>query len=312
VTSATRGPVTVLDLLYRGQGTVGAFLVRTSAGPALVETGPESLHGNLKAAVEAQGFALEDVRDVFLTHIHLDHGGAAWRLARHGARIHVHPAGAAHLLDPARLMRSARRVYGDDLDRLWGLMEPIAAGLVVPVADGERVRLGDTVLEALHTPGHANHHITWRLGDGLFTGDVGGIRLGTGPVIPPFPPPDIDLELWLGAIARMRAAAPACIFPTHFGIKEDAAFHLASLEENLHLLAGWVRERLQAGLEEDALVPPFQAFLRDLLLGHGLGEEAVRAYEIADPAYMSVYGLGRYWRARADFKGGAEERSGPG
>jgi len=299
VTASVRGPVTVLDLQFRGPGTVAAFLVRTSAGPALVETGPESLYADLQAAVEAQGFALEDVRDVFLTHIHLDHGGAAWRLARHGARIHLHPAGAAHLQDPARLMRSARRVYGDALDRLWGRMEPIAADRLVAVEDGGQVRLGDTVLEALHTPGHASHHITWRLGDGLFTGDVGGIRLDSGPVIPPFPPPDVDLEAWLASIVRMRAAAPACLFPTHFGLKEDAAFHFASLEENLHLLAGWMRDQLAAGMEEDALVPPFQAFLRGLLLGHGLSEEDVRHYELADPAYMSVYGLGRYWRAKA-------------
>lgn len=184
----TQGPVTLLDLHFQAEGTVGAFLVRTSEGPALVETGPESLYGHLKAAVQAQGYAMEDIRHVFATHIHLDHAGAAWRLARHGAKIYVHPKGAPHLQDPGKLLSSAQRIYGDNMDRLWGRLEPIAGDQIVALENGQKVRLGDTVIEAIHTPGHAIHHITYRLDDGLFTGDVGGIRIGHGPTIPPFPP----------------------------------------------------------------------------------------------------------------------------
>lgn len=292
----TQGPVTLLDLHFMAEGTVGAFLVRTSEGPVLVETGPESLHGHLEAAVQAQGYALEDIRHVFTTHIHLDHAGAAWRLARHGALIYVHPKGAPHLQDPSKLLSSAQRIYGDNMERLWGRLEPIPGDQIVALEDGQKVRLGDTVIESIHTPGHAIHHITYRLDDGLFTGDVGGIRIGHGPTIPPFPPPDIDLEAWADSIARMRAAKPAYIYPTHFGIKRDGAAHFDSLEENIHKIAAWVKERL--GTPEDALVQPFQAFMHELLSGYGLEESAIQDYEIADPAFMSVYGLARYWKKR--------------
>lgn len=293
-----QGPVTLLDLKFQVENTVGAFLVRTSEGPALVETGPESLYGHLREAVEAQGFALEDIRHVFITHIHLDHGGAAWRLARHGAKIHVHPKGARHLQDPAKLLDSAGRIYGDAMERLWGRLEPIAADHIVPMEDGGTVRIGDTAIQAIHTPGHAIHHITYRLDDGLFTGDVGGIRIGHGPTIPPFPPPDIDLEAWRESIRRMRAVRPAFIYPTHFGIKRDGEAHFDSLEENIHRIAEWVRQQLAAGTPEEAMVPRFQAFLNGLLAGYGLDDQAIQDYEIADPAFMSVYGLARYWRKK--------------
>ena len=295
----TQGPVTALDLLFKVPGTVAAFLVRTPAGPVLVETGPESLYGNLEAAVNAQGFAMTDIRHVFVTHIHLDHAGSAWRLARHGAKVYVHPRGAAHLVDPTKLMDSARRIYKDDMDPLWGRMDAIPADQVVALGDGECVDLGGLAMEALHTPGHAVHHITYRLEDGLFTGDVGGIRIGNGPTIPPLPPPDIDLGTWADSIARMRATGARFIYPTHFGIKDDAAAHFDSLEENLHRIATWVKERLATGEDEAAMVPPFQAFMHDLLAGYGLPESAIQLYEIADPAFMSVYGLVRYWRKQA-------------
>ena len=299
MSSDAQGPVSLLDLKFKVEGTVGAFLVRTSAGPALVETGPESLYGNLEAAVQAQGFALEDIRHVFVTHIHLDHAGAAWRLARHGAQIYVHPAGAAHMVDPGKLLGSARRIYGESMEPLWGRLEPIPAEHITTLEDGATVRVGDAAIQALHTPGHAIHHITYRLEDGLFTGDVGGIRIGDGPVIPPFPPPDIDLEAWTASIARMRSVRPACLYPTHFGIKRDASTHFDSLEDNLHRIADWVKLQMMVeGASEASLIPPFQAFVNGLLAEHGLPEDAIQDYEIADPAFMSVQGLMRYWRKR--------------
>jgi glyoxylase-like metal-dependent hydrolase (beta-lactamase superfamily II) len=294
----SRGPVTVLDLQFQTAGTVGAFLVRTPEGPVLVETGPESLFGHLEAAVNGQGFALDEIRHVFVTHIHLDHAGSAWRLARHGAQIYVHPAGAPHLVDPGKLLGSARRIYGDSMDRLWGRLEAIPQERITPLDDGQVVRFGSLGLEAIHTPGHAIHHITYRLEDGLFTGDVGGIRIGAGPVIPPFPAPDIDLEAWADSIARMRATVPAAIYPTHFGIHGDAMAHFDSLEANIQKIAAWVREQLVAGGTVETMVPPFQAFMHDLLAGSGMPEPAIQDYEIADPAFMSVYGLARYWRKR--------------
>lgn len=294
--SDTQGPVSVLDLQFQTAGTVAAFLVRTPEGPLLVETGPESLYEHLRSAVQAQGFELEEIRHVFVTHIHLDHAGAAWRLAQHGAKVYVHPKGAAHLAEPGKLMGSATRIYGDAMERLWGRMEPIPAGQVVAVEDEQVLRFGDVAMQAIHTPGHAIHHITWRLEDGLFTGDVGGIRIGHGPVIPPFPPPDIDLEAWALSNARMRACHPHYIYPTHFGIKRDGLAHFDSLEENIHRIAEWMKREVVAGSAETELLPRFQAFMHALLKGHGLDEPSIQDYEIADPAFMSVQGLSRYWK----------------
>ncbi len=307
----TQGPVQLLDLHFKTAGTVGAFLVETAAGPLLVETGPESLYANLRAAVEAAGHALEDIRHVFVTHVHLDHAGAAWRLAQHGATIHVHPLGVAHLQDPSKLLSSAQRIYGDAMERLWGRLEPIAPEHLVAMEDGQTFEFGGVALEAIHTPGHAFHHITYRLEDGLFTGDVGGVRIGQGPVIPPCPPPDIDLEAWLVSIQRMRARQPRYIYPTHFGIKADGMEHLDSLEENLHRIAAWIGARLQDGVTEAALVPLFQTFMHDLLSGCGLPESVIQDYECADPAFMSVHGLARYWKKRAPGTVSGNQQQGP-
>jgi glyoxylase-like metal-dependent hydrolase (beta-lactamase superfamily II) len=294
-----QGQVQVLDLHFQTEGTVAAFLVPTQEGPVLVETGPESLFPHLQRAVEALGHAVEDIRHVFVTHIHLDHAGAAWRLARHGAKVYVHPKGVAHLQDPGKLYSSAQRIYGEAMERLWGRLEPIDPDLIVPLEDGQKVRFGSVELEAVHTPGHASHHITYRREDGLFTGDVGGVRIGDGPVIPPFPPPDIDLEAWAESLRRMRACGPRYLYPTHFGIKEDAADHFDSLEANIHRISSWVEAELRKGGTEAELIPPFGGFIHDLLAEHGVSDPVIREYEIADPAFMSVQGLSRYWNKRA-------------
>lgn len=214
------------------------------------------------------------------------------------------------LQDPGKLLSSAQRIYGAAMERLWGRLEPIAPERLVAMEDGQIFRLGGVALEAIHTPGHAVHHITFRVEDGLFTGDVGGVRIGAGPVIPPFPPPDIDLEAWLESIARMRARQPRFIYPTHFGIKADGADHLDSLEENLQRISAWVGAKVQGGVTEEALVPLFEIFMHDLLADCGLPESVIRDYECADPAFMSVYGLARYWKKRAAVDGSGNQQQG--
>ena len=297
--SDTQGPVSVLDLQFQTAGTVAAFLVRTPEGPLLVETGPESLYEHLRSAVQAQGFELEEIRHVFVTHIHLDHAGAAWRLAQHGAKVYVHPKGAAHLAEPGKLMGSATRIYGDAMERLWGRMEPIPAGQVVAVEDEQVLRFGDVAMQAIHTPGHAIHHITWRLEDGLFTGDVGGIRIGHGPVIPPFPPPDIDLEAWRKTLGKFRALRPDALYPTHFGRREKTAEALDQLEDELLAWAGFICAGLEAGKGEAALMPEFEAWANQRLVDAGVDEAGREAYRVALPFAMNVTGLVRYWQKRA-------------
>lgn len=293
---ASHPPIEVLDLGFGAPGVIAAFVIRSSEGPILIETGPDSTYAALERALAAVGEAPETVRHVLLTHIHLDHAGAAWRLAASGARVYVHPVGAPHLADPSKLLASARKIYGDRMDELWGRLEPIPADRLKTVEDGEVLRIGGLAIEALHTPGHATHHIAYRLDGAVFTGDVGGVRLGTGPVVPPCPPPDIDLEAWRRSLARLRSLRPEALYLTHFGAFSDAHDHLSRLEDALAAFAHWVRERMEEGQSQEQMVPAFDAYTQEFLTTGGAASGELHRYAWANPAFMSVSGLARYWR----------------
>ena len=221
----------VLDLDYGVPRTTAAFLVETSKGPVLVETGPDSTYSVLVERLRALGYAPEEVRHVLVTHIHLDHAGAAWRFAERGATVYVHPRGVKHLRDPSRLLASAGRIFGEQTEELWGRTRPIAADRIQLVEDGEVLHPGGVRVEALETPGHADHHLTWRIEEAIFTGDVGGVRIGNGPVFAPTPPPEIRVEAWQKSIARLRGLRAAEIYLTHFGRFTNIEEHLVLLEK---------------------------------------------------------------------------------
>ena len=286
-----------LDLQFMRPRTIAAYLVETSAGPVLVETGPESTYARLKAALAERGVLPADLQAVFVSHIHLDHAGAAWRLAADGAPVvYVHPKGAPHLVDPSRLWESASRIYGDQMEKLWGRSGPVPEARVRAVEDGEEVRVGDARFLALDTPGHAGHHHAWVTDGVVFSGDVGGVRIGGGPVVPPFPPPEIHLELWKASLDRLRSLEAAEIRPTHFGAYTDVAAHLDDLEDRMFRWAERVLDWMREGLGEEAMIARFQELVEGELRAAGLDEEALEEYEIADPAWMSIPGLARYWR----------------
>src|SRR5262249_13735426 len=155
----------------------------------------------------------------FLTHIHLDHAGAAWAMAEMGANIYVHPRGYAHLADPSKLMASAKRLYQDQMDALWGTMKPIPAQQLVQVENGQKFTAGELEMVGWHTPGHAYHHIAWQCGKLVFTGDVGGVSIEGGPVQPPCPPPDIDPPAWKKSIELLRELQPERLYLSHFGAR---------------------------------------------------------------------------------------------
>lgn len=292
-----------IDLHFQGiPNAIASYLIETTQGPILVETGPHSTLPRLTVELKQFGYRLEDIQHVFLTHIHLDHAGAAWAFAQKGAKIYVHPLGLIHLADPAKLMASAARIYKEDMDRLWGQMKPIASDRLIPVEHGARITLGDKTIRALHTPGHATHHIAWVLDDSIFAGDVAGVKIGDGPVVPPCPPPDIHLEDWERSIQILLAEAPAQILLTHFGQVTNIEAHLIELKTELQAWSNWIKPHYFRGTDPGQIEPAFQKFVQRRLLEKGVDQEQLRKYELANPSWMSVAGLLRYWHKKTKTK----------
>jgi glyoxylase-like metal-dependent hydrolase (beta-lactamase superfamily II) len=291
-----------LDLNFQGvPDVIAAFLITGKSGHTLVETGPGSTLGALEAGVRAAGARLEEVTQLAVTHIHLDHAGAAGALLHRlpDARLFVHPVGAPHMIDPSKLLASATRIYGDAMDRLWGAFEPCPPDRVVTVADDTELRAGARILRVLHTPGHASHHVAVVDMERLtaFTGDVAGVSLGGVPYVrPPTPPPDIDIEAWHRSAHRLRALGLRALDLTHFGRIRGAANHLDTLVRNLDDWLAWITDRLRRG-EDPATVA--EELIRkgemDVIRAGGSARDAA-AYELAAPSRMSVDGIARYIR----------------
>jgi glyoxylase-like metal-dependent hydrolase (beta-lactamase superfamily II) len=290
----------VIDLHFQTAQTIAAFVVETSAGPVLVETGPHSVFESLRAGLATIGYQPSDIQHVLLSHIHFDHAGAAWALAELGATIYVHPAGYQHLQDPTKLYQSAKRIYGDAMESLWGDMRVIEAEHLVAVDHRQVITVGDHRFQAWHTPGHASHHIAWQTSEAIFTGDVAGVRIGNGPAMPPCPPPDIFLEAWFDSIDTLRQLAPARLYLTHFGPVEEVSAHLDQLQHGLRTWADWMKPAFEAGRSPEEVTPEFQAYVAEELRLAGLDAAGVAQYEAANPAWMSVAGLLRYWKKRTD------------
>ena len=288
----------ILDTHHLGRaGIIASTALETDEGLVLFDTGPESTFENLTAELRKSHFAAEDVRHVFLSHIHFDHAGAAWRFAELGATIHVHPRGAPHLIDPAKLIASATRLYGDDMERLWGRIAPVPEERVKVLQDNDVVSVVPFEVRAIATPGHASHHHIYHWDDNVFGGDVAGVRLGGGPPAPPFVPPELDIESWQESIAKIRALNPAKLFLPHFGlVKGPVSAHLDALDERVRRWALWFRDRIRTGQDEQQMT---QAFARDVaeeLRAAGATEEETHDYEYADPSFMAVSAAVRYWR----------------
>ena len=273
-----------LDLHHLGrERVIGCYLLETEDGPALQDCGPASCIPELKARLGERGLELQDVRHLLLSHIHLDHAGAAGGLVLEhpGLQVHVSEVGAPHLVDPSRLERSARRLYGDDFDRLWGELVPVPEGNVHEV--GARV-LG---LDCFPSPGHASHHVCYLGTDGtLYAGDAAGVRIQPSAfVLPPTPPPEVDLEGWEHTLEEIEARGPERLALIHFGVAEDVGRHLAELRGRLRDCARRVRD----GASEEEFAAQAAA---------DLGPDR-EAYEQAMPFWQSYAGLKRYWETVA-------------
>lgn len=279
-----------IDLVHAGAPrTVGAYLLATETGPALFDCGPSSCLDALKAGLRERGLELGDLRHLLLSHIHLDHAGAAGVLVREHPELQVwvSEAGAPHLVDPARLERSARRLYGDAFDDLWGELAPVPAENVRPcvsATQGSSRRAAG--LEVYPAPGHASHHVVYFDGSTLYAGDAAGVRIQPGrTVLPPTPPPDVDVEAWYRTIEQIERLAPERLALIHFGVAEDVGRHLAELRERLDV---WAR-RVEEGASEQEFVAAARGDLPD---------DERDDYDRAMPFWQSFAGLKRYWQTR--------------
>lgn len=288
----------LIDLGFQGRTNhvVVSYLLATGDQLALIETGPTSTLPNLLAGIRAAGFDPRQLTDVLVSHIHLDHSGAAGVLARDNPdlTVYVHPIGAPHLIDPARLLASATRLYGDRMDPLWGEVVPVPEAQVAPLADGETIAVAGRVLTALDTPGHASHHVAFWDSDraALFTGDVGGVRMpGTSYVCPPGPPPELDPDAWALSVERMQALQARHIFLTHGGRFSDVEFQLGQLMPNLEKLRTLAKTALLAGADPERLT----GLIHDAMAAQ-LGDvdpEVLVDLEWAAPPYLAALGLTR-------------------
>ncbi len=283
--------------------TIAAYLLPHDDGTALIETGPGSTAAMLQARLAENGRTPNDITEVLLTHIHLDHAGAAgWLAADHGATVYVHEIGAPHLTNPERLLQSARRIYGEDMDRLWGEMRSVPDDQLVVLSDGDTLQLGDLNAEALDTPGHASHHLAYVIDDVCFTGDVGGVRLpGETYVELPLAPPEIDLAAWRESLSHLRAAIQrhdvTHLAPTHFGVYEDVAAHLDRLEAALARADEWAEQTLpDVAADETALREITTTWMREQAADAGVDDATWELYELANPSWMAALGLKRYWK----------------
>lgn len=292
-----------LDLHFQDRPeTIASYLLPHDDGAALIETGPGSTFPMLQAQLADHGLTPVDISEVLLTHVHLDHAGAAGHLARHGATIYVHHVGVSHLSDPETLLASAERIYGDDMDRLWGEMHPVPKDQLVALDDEDTIPLGTLEATALDTPGHASHHMSYLIGDVCFTGDVGGVRMpGETYVELPLAPPEIRLDLWRESLARLKAARShhdiTHLAPTHFGIYDDVSAHLDRLGGAIDATENWVTDRVpDLADEEEALREAVTGWMYDLATANGVDDPAWDRYELANPSWMAALGLRRYWR----------------
>ncbi|SRR5579883_248232 len=289
----------LLDLHFRGRPTIiSTYVLAADDGAVgLIETGPASSGPALLAGMRAAGLDPSRVEDIVVTHIHLDHSGGAGVLLRDampGARVHVHPVGLQHLVDPSRLVRSATRLYGDMMETLWGEVAPIPANRVVGLEDGSRLTVAGHDLEVLYTPGHASHHLALhhRASGAIFSGDAAGVHVpGHDIVNPPTVPPEFDPVAWEMSMDRMLALNPTRLLLGHFGPVENPRAHLDELRRRMRAWTSLVEQGLREGRSPDEMAADLRS--RDAA-ALGAHSEALQQLELMAGYDAGVAGIIRY------------------
>lgn len=291
-----------VDLRFLDEpGIIATAIIHGAGGVALIDPGPSTSLDHLRAELQRKGFGIPDVRQLLLTHIHLDHAGAAGSLVRENPAIEVfvHERGAPHMASPGRLLQSAGRLYGEDMGPLWGEFLPVPAARLRSLKGGETITAGGRELQVAYTPGHASHHVSYfdAASRVAFVGDTAGIRrVGGSYVMPPTPPPDIDLEAWRESEARILAWNPDTLFLTHFGPFHGARVQFQQLRDNIE---GWSHIVRRVIVDQSLSETQRQQSFVDQA-GHALrravGDYEAERYGRAGRLDYSWQGLSRYWR----------------
>lgn len=294
-----------LDLNFLAvRRVIATAVLHGSGGVALIDPGPSSTLPALRASLSSAGIAMSDVTALLLTHIHLDHGGAAGTLVRENPRlrVYVHEKGAPHMVNPEKLIASATRLYGNAMDQLWGEIGPVPPEAIVVLKGGERIAAAGHSLDVAYTPGHASHHVSYLARDAgvAFVGDTAGIRIRPdGFVLPATPPPDIDLEQWRDSLARIGAWRPDTLFLTHFGPSSPVAPHISELVDHLERASRMVQASLAREESDEAREAWYAEEVRREL-GRHIGAPDAHVYEVADRFDLNWRGLARYWRRKSE------------
>ena len=295
-----------IDLQFRGSPRVIATAVLPGTdGVTLIDPGPASCLASLESGLRDRGLTLRDVRRLLLTHIHLDHAGATGSIVERvpAVKVYVHERGAPHMIDPSTLLASATRLYGDQMDSLWGPFVAVPSVNVTALQGGETLDMGGSALRVAYTPGHAKHHVSYfSEHDGTaYVGDTAGVLVGGDFLIAPTPPPDIDIEAWQHSINTMDEWSPVSLFLTHFGPVSPARAHLARIRETVATAAETSRDMLADGGSDEMLAKQYGERIRKEAR-KALPEQEARAAELAAPFDQLWGGLSRYWQKKQDRK----------
>jgi glyoxylase-like metal-dependent hydrolase (beta-lactamase superfamily II) len=294
-----------LDLRFQGSPQVVATGVLEGASRvALIDPGPTITLETLNEQLALGGLSLGDVEAILLTHIHLDHAGACGTILRQhpGITVYVHERGAPHLINPEKLLASATRLYGSKMDTLWGAFEPVPQANLRVLAGGETIAVGGHELQTAYTPGHASHHIAYYDAPSriAFVGDVAGVSIPPAHVIvPPTPPPDIDVDAWQVSVDLILAWRPEALFLTHFGLKSNPQIHLQELMERLKIWARLVKDLMAEEPNVDVRRAKFARQVGVEMRRQVSDAEALR-YGLAIGLEQSYNGLERYWTKKAE------------
>jgi glyoxylase-like metal-dependent hydrolase (beta-lactamase superfamily II) len=292
---------TTIDLNWTGRPrSIAALLMESDGTSVLIDPGPQSTLEMLRAGLRDRGQDFRTLDALLLTHIHLDHAGATGALVRENPnlKVYVHEFGLVHMIDPARLLASAGRLYGGDLQTLYGECAPVPENNLNQIQGGESIRIGGTELEVFYTPGHASHHVTYwdRASRTAFVGDTAGIRVqGDAFLLPATPPPDINVEIWNQSLDAIASWGLERIFLTHFGFIENPADHIRLYKERLAEWSALTRKLLASGMEtteaEKAFVDAIAAEIKSTL-----PMDAADHYIFNGGLRLSWLGLMRYVR----------------